>query len=149
LSLDGGYLRWSAWRGPYVAVSSVLPIAGPFEVTPPAVPYNDILSVRAGLLWRATETFTVRAGGGYEPSPIPDQSGVTTLIDANKITLAAGAGLELPRLLPQPVRIDGHVMAHIVTDRTYDKKVFPKNDANCPASNDVCGLHDEVMSTPA
>src|SRR5262245_24034238 len=95
LSLDGGWLRWSAWRGPYVAVSSVLPIAGPFEVTPPAVPYNDIFSVRAGLLWRATETLMVRAGGGFEPSPMPDQPGVTNLLDGNKIILAAGAGLEL------------------------------------------------------
>src|SRR5262249_8367953 len=34
LSLDAGWLRWSAWRGPYVTVSSVLPVAGPFDVTP-------------------------------------------------------------------------------------------------------------------
>jgi long-chain fatty acid transport protein len=151
VSLDGGYLRWSAWRGPYVAVSSVLPIAGPFEVTPPAVPYNDIYSVRAGLSWQVLDrdaaSLMLRAGGGFEPSPMPDQPGVTNLLDGNKIILSAGAGLQLQHLLPQPVRIDAHVMAHLVQSRTFAKQVFKNNDPNCPSSDNVCGLHDEVTGT--
>ena len=152
VSLDLGWLRWSAWRGPYVTVSSVLPIAGPFDVSPPVVPYDDIYSVRAGAEWRALEhpgwELRLRAGAGYEPSPLPDQPGVTNLLDSDKIILAAGAGLLLPHLYAQPLRIDAHLMAHALRDRTFVKQVYPTGATGCPATNSVCGLHDEVADIP-
>ncbi len=80
---------------------------------------------------------------------MPDQPGVTNLIDGAKIIGAAGVGVVLKRLLPGPVRIDAHLMTHLVTDRTYTKVVYATTDPGCPAQNQVCGLHDEVRDNPA
>jgi long-chain fatty acid transport protein len=153
VSLDVGWLRWSDWRGPYVAVTSQLPIAGTLDVPPPDLRYQDIVTVRAGLEWQVAGVtaaqVVLRAGAGYEPSPVPDQPGVTNLVDGDKLILAGGAGVVLSRLLPLPVRIDAHLMAHRVSDRTYVKRVFPIGDTSCPLANPVCGLHDEVRDNPS
>src|SRR5262249_5432598 len=148
LSLDAGYLHWAGWRGPYTTVSSMLPLAGPLDIAPPKVQYDDIYSLRAGAEWRAWERdrirLVVRAGAGFEPSPMPDPPGVTNLLDGDKLIATAGVGLLLTRFLPAPVRLDAHVMAHVVTDRTYGKRVVKTSAPDCAATDAVCGLHDEV-----
>jgi hypothetical protein len=153
LSLDAGYLRWSAWHGPYATVSSVLPIAGPFDVNPPAVHASDIYSLRAGGEWRAVRSdayeLALRLGLGFEPSPMPEQPGVTNLVDNDKTIVSGGLGVLFRRLLPAPVRIDAHMVAHVLGDRTYHKRVVASGDPSCPVTDLTCGLHDEVRDNPS
>ena len=48
LSLDAQASLWSRWRGPYVVVSSVLPLAGALSAPPPHLQFEDAFALRLG-----------------------------------------------------------------------------------------------------
>jgi long-chain fatty acid transport protein len=146
VGLDVTWQRWSAWQGPYVHVTSTLPLAGDLVGELPKVPFSDIVTVHLGVehlayRGRAAE-LRLRGGYGYDPSPIPaTQAGVTNLMDGPKHILGLGAGLRLtPRWLPLPVTLDAHVGLHVVESRTYTKHVFAAGETQDPFR----GLRDEV-----
>jgi hypothetical protein len=128
LSLDVGWSRWSDWRGPYVAVSSELPLVGAISASPPRLDYNDTASVRLGVEWsrRAGEraTVLVRSGYGFESSPIPASQPASNLLDGDKHRLAAGAGVRFG-LGGHAVRLDAHGQLDLLQPRTLAKPDGP------------------------
>jgi len=147
LSADLTASFWSEWRGPFVAVDSSLPIAGSLTAPPPTLRYEDTVSLRVGA--EASRRLApslvgkLRAGYGVESSPIPEQPGVTNLLDGTKHFLGVGAGLRWERGR-FALRVDGHAQLHLLQPRTFTKEVAPPGSSPDPAS----ALRDEQPAQP-
>ena len=134
-ALDIGWHKWSSYSGPYVRVDSRLPLVGPVPGQTPRVPFEDAISVRAGLESVTTEGVVYRGGYGFESSPVPrNQTGVTNLLDGTKHTIGFGGGYVWKRL-----RVDAHVQITLVSTRTSTKTVFDGTGAYDPYTS----LRDE------
>jgi long-chain fatty acid transport protein len=112
LSLDLAWSHWSDWRGPYVTVTSELPLVGGIDARPPRLDYDDTFALRAGFEWlalaRGRAQLRLRAGYGFETSPIPaDQPATTNLLDGNKHRVAVGVGGRV-RAFGGALRLDAH-----------------------------------------
>jgi long-chain fatty acid transport protein len=148
-SLDLQWSHWSAYRGPFVAASGQLPVAGAVAVTPPQVGFDDTFGVRGGLELVAVEkkysSLTLRGGYGFETAAVSaDQPGVTNLLDGNKHRLCAGGGLRF-EFAGLHIRGDIHGQLDIVQPQTLTKKVAAPGDPPDPAR----ALGDEVPDDPA
>ncbi len=146
LSLDTGVALWSLWRGPYVTVSSTLPVAGVIDTAPPHLDFRDTVCVRLGAEWTRDlgrrVTLALRGGYAFETSPVPDdQPGVTNLLDGDKHTVAAGAGVAIA-LGAVHLRIDAHGQIQALQPVTLEKRIAP--DGTDPAK----GLRDLVPDDP-
>ncbi|MEZ4402547.1 MAG: hypothetical protein R3B06_21165 [Kofleriaceae bacterium] len=146
LHLDLGYARWSTYPGPFVAVSSALPLVGPLAAELPAVPWHDTVAVRVGGDVDLGSTVVGRAGYGFETSPVPaDQPGVTNLLDGPKHTVALGASITWPRAVAgKPVTLSVHGQAQLVGARTLTKRILAAGDPG----GTFDGLRDEVTDDP-
>jgi hypothetical protein len=139
VSVDARYARWSDYRGPFVRVSSVLPLVGDVPALSPRVPFSDTYGVRAGVESQIAG-IVVRGGAGYETSAVPaQQGGVTNLLDGPRETLALGAGRVFGR-----VRIDAHVQLQIVQSRKIEKVL----DNGMAPYDPFTSLRDEDRDTP-
>ncbi len=142
-----GWSDWSAYPGPYVRVTSALPLVGPLAGQLPVVPFEDTLAVRAGGEIRFHDPgapgYVLRGGWGLETSPVPTrQPGVTNLMDGLKNTVALGAGISLPRAIGgKALRMDIHLMAQLVGRRTLRKEIYDGSDTYDPFTS----LRDEVV----
>jgi long-chain fatty acid transport protein len=146
VALDLNWSHWSAYPGPFVAVQSELPLVGPLAAALPAVPYKDTIAVRtSGEL--TLGTVILRAGYGFETSPIPAvQTGVTNLLDGPKHTIGLGLGFVMPRAAGgKDVRIDLHGQAQVVGHRTITKTIY----TGTGAYDSFTGLRDEVTDNPS
>lgn len=104
------------------------PAAGQDRVASPG--FVDTVNLRAGLEWRLLkDVLAARAGYQYRPSPVPDQTSGTNIIDGSAHVVGMGFGLtfELPRAFTRPLTIDAAYQAQILMPRTAEK-VNP-NDA--------------------
>jgi long-chain fatty acid transport protein len=111
LSLDLAWLQWSGFPSSTAAIDLNLDLE-PIQYTIP-IPdkpldpdFHDIVVPRAGVEYRAIDADTfglaVRLGGFYEPSPAPDQRGLTNYADCDKLGAGAGVGLRFGALHPGP-----------------------------------------------
>jgi hypothetical protein len=116
LSVDATYSEWSAFR------------TGFDQAPSPA--FTDTLSVMGGVEWAALPWLTLRGGGGYEPSPIPAQTGDTNYLGADTVVLAAGAGLDLRRLCRMPVLVDLHMRGRLGLEQSATKNASSLTDAD-------------------
>jgi long-chain fatty acid transport protein len=148
LSADFTASLWSGWHGPFVTVTSDLPIVGSLSAPPPTLHYSDAYSVRIGAEWRrdvAKEvSLRLRAGYGFETSPIPrDQGGVTNLLDGFKHFVGFGIGLRFTHG-PLAFRLDAHGQVHAMQSVTLDKRIAPAGTNPDPATS----LRDEQPDDP-
>ncbi len=123
LTFDIAWANWSEYPGPYVKVTSQLPLLDPFSGELPDVPYTDTITLRAGAEL-PVEQWRLRGGYAFETSPFPDdQPGVTNLLDGHKHTVAAGAGIVFER-----VRVDFHAQAQLVQPRKLTKRLMATDE---------------------
>lgn len=96
LSLDVAWLHWSGWRGPFVTVTSELPLVGGIATEPPAVAFTDGAAVRAGADWTAlihgAWAVALRGGYAFESAALPTTPPGTQLVDGHKHHLTVGFG---------------------------------------------------------
>jgi long-chain fatty acid transport protein len=89
------------------------------HLTPPRIPpppgFRDVLTARAGVEWLALQEgevgLLVRGGAAYEPTPVPEQSGLTSYADGDKATISAGVGVTSQKpwgLLAGAASVDVH-----------------------------------------
>lgn len=114
LAAGGTWKQWSRYPTPivYTAVPPDFPAQ-------PAPGFDDAIEWRAGLEWTPTLdalTFAARAGYQLAPSPAPEQTGLHTLLDSDRHTLALGGGLRWQRL-----RLDIALQWHLLEARTHHK----------------------------
>ncbi len=97
------------------------PASGQDRVRSPG--YVDTVVWRAGVEWLALEPLALRAGYQYRPTPVPDQTSGTNIVDANVHVLAVGAGvtMRLPHVFKQPITAELGYQAHVLEERTATK----------------------------
>jgi long-chain fatty acid transport protein len=115
ISLDIAYARWSRYRTIHNRV--------------PDSPFSDIVSMRAGIEHRVLPMLALRAGYAFEPTPVPEQTGVNNLLDAPRHLIALGGGVDLRQRGIAPMRIDAHARAHVVHPIHATKEVQRLGDA--------------------
>lgn len=129
-SFDATWVDWSAYVPPVAALDVVLDIppprgGWPGSIQPPGVPaktrvqalrMRDRVVPRVGVEWRALgrRQLDVFARAGYElaPSPIEEQTGLTSYVDRTRHTGSLGAGVTargLTRWVPGSISLDAHL----------------------------------------
>lgn len=137
LSLDVEWHNWAAFAGAVPTTDVQLALG----VTPsivralfPAQRFRDIWVPRVGLELRRPlgpcVSLAGRLGYAFEPSPVPPQIGLTSLVDNDRHVIAFGLGAALTRLLPflaQPLRLDLGLQLHQLVSKTTrkDPAFFP------------------------
>ncbi|RLB57646.1 MAG: hypothetical protein DRI90_17760, partial [Deltaproteobacteria bacterium] len=141
---------WSGYVSPTAELKALLEVEppegipvelpdqpAPTQIVPPA--FKDRFVPRVGVEYvagsfgsprkvhgaeRALVQLPVRLGYAYEPSPVPDQVGISNLIDSDRHTLTVGAGITLNRLieeLPGAIHLDFHGAFTLLPARTVLK----------------------------
>ncbi len=138
--------RWSAFPDPALRIDldltiPVLPIVFTDSlVRDPA--FHDTVSARIGAEYRLVSDgaadWALRAGYAFEPSPAPEQSGETNLLDNDRHVVSGGLGLAIKEALgsrlPHPLRVDAYVQAQVLLSRTHVKDVdVPSDNPGFPA----------------
>jgi hypothetical protein len=97
-------------------------------------PFRDTVSVRAGVEWQAKKWLVLRGGAAFEPSPVPEQYGVSNYLGEDAMVLALGGGVDLRALTGAPLRLDGHVRARLGATESASKRAgsLPDADPNTP-----------------
>jgi Outer membrane protein transport protein (OMPP1/FadL/TodX) len=98
--------------------------------------FDDIFVVRFGVETRVNKHLAFRTGYAFEPSPVPDQDGTSTIIDAPTHVLAFGMGGNFGGKYGDMVSIDFAVMDHIMTTQDIDKNPNDMDDVD-PEANPV------------
>lgn len=135
VGLEMGYALWRFYRGPYVAVDSLLPLVGDLKGDLPDIQFKDAVSVRLGAEhWFGLPKkmrLAVRGGVGFESSPVPIQHGRTNMLDGHKLRFSVGLGFDLGKVLRRRIWVDAHARLGLVLARTMKKKIFIP-DEECP-----------------
>jgi long-chain fatty acid transport protein len=124
MSVDAIYGMWSRAPTPYTQI--VVDISGDLldglglgdlldqEAVSGPPGFKDTLSVRAGVEVEAADFLHLRFGGGFRPTPVPQQSTVngeapTNILDGNTVLFSGGVGFRFDdplELFPNPLRLD-------------------------------------------
>lgn len=135
VAFDVAYHRWSSFGNPAAQIEFELDIGDfndlvdiPAQAEQPAPRFHDIVIPRVGVegpIYRGADSeVLIRAGYSYEPSPAPEQIGVTNLVDNDKHTVSAGAGWNLFGLggiVLKPVSVDAYVAVTWLPGRDHRK----------------------------
>jgi long-subunit fatty acid transport protein len=168
LNFDLSWINWSAYESPVAQIQANLDIRppkgtpiqlpsapAPTQIVPPE--FRDRFAPRIGAEWRiplgsprevhgksvAFCELPVRAGYSFDPSPVPEQKGVTNFIDADRHTLALGAGVSFNRpfeALPGWLRLDVHAIFSRLPARTMVKDNPADFVGDYSASGAIYGL---------
>lgn len=137
---DVTWARWSSYENPASALRTSLDVTVPPELAgslrvpalPPTAPreaarFHDTLVPRVGAEFTAPvgrHAAHVRAGYAWDPSPVPDQPGLTSFIDSDRhlVTLGAGATLRgLGSVFDGALHVDVYAAAQILPTRDFAK----------------------------
>ena len=118
LTLDVTWRNWSAFRTAFDAQ-----LAQPYG-------FNDTLSIASGIEAKISRATFVRGGIGFEPTPIPAQTGVTNYLGANAIIGALGIGVDFREVHHLPLMIDAHVRMRADATQSATKNVGVMPDAD-------------------
>ncbi len=115
LVADGAYTRWSQYQN---------------SAGETGTGFADTVSMRLGGEWTGSPGRTLRFGLGWEPSPVPPQTGRTNYVDNDRVRLALGSSHDLS-LLGKTVEIGWFGQVHALLPRDTDKERH--------ATHPVCG----------
>jgi long-chain fatty acid transport protein len=136
LTAEIGWQEWSRFKGG-VPDLKVLVALG---ISPPLVPalfpedhFEDVWTPRVGAEWSTRigrADFAIRMGYAYEPSPVPEQTGLTSFADNDRHIVGFGLGLTLRAFQPiltRPVSFDlGTQWQHLTSRLTIkDQMLYP------------------------
>ncbi len=140
VTADLTWLQWSKFKATASVISidleraedssssseAAFPVPAVEDIVEPE--FHDILIARAGLENEIIKNENIRilsrVGYFYEPTPAPDQTGITNYADSNKHGASIGLGLELLDLKPileLPLEIDWVFQAIWLESREYHK----------------------------
>lgn len=134
VSFDFGWQQWSRFPAPTAEIDIEIDLETlDFDIPAPDRPldpdFHDIFVTRLGAEGAVFDgehvRWDLRGGYGFEPSPAPDQPGLTNYVDAHKHTLALGSSVRLSGLtevLPGPVSFDLAGLLIVLDERTYEKR---------------------------
>ena len=119
------YKKWSSYPGGPEATVLCPPEHADCKALVPAPPgYHDILVPRVGAEIDLDQgrgyALRLRAGYFFEPSPVPEQTGIGNGFDNARHVLTAGYGIELSEPIA-PLRFDAFGQFHQLVPRTHTK----------------------------
>jgi len=133
-------VTWNAWSRIRNALPDVRVLVE-LGITPPLVSaffppdnFADTVALRAGGEWRrelggGCRSIALRAGYGFEPSPVPAQTGLPSLADNDRHIVSLGGGWSAGGggWVTGPVTFDAGVQAQLLRGRTTVKNqaLFP------------------------
>jgi long-chain fatty acid transport protein len=134
-SFDAALHRWSKFGSPAAEIHSELDLNEFNDLFDPpedevlAEPnFHDVILVHAGgeylLNPGADSEYTLRGGYRFEPSPAPEQVGITNFVDNDKHTLSVGVGAAYSRLTSvflKPLLVDLMVASTFLPERSHHK----------------------------
>lgn len=125
LTGDAAWTQWSAYRNNLGLRSTG---------------FSDVVSARLGLEYKDSPSRTLRVGLGWEPSPVPPQTGRTNYVDNDRVRLGLGSahGLEL---LGQAVEVSWYAQVHVLLPRDTDKELLDVHPVCAPGVTALC---DEI-----
>ena len=82
--------------------------------------FEDTISARLGVEKRLSDAFELRAGLGFEPTPVPEQVGRTSYVDNDRVVASIGGGHPLPWMDGQ-VELSWVMQLHHLVARDPDK----------------------------
>lgn len=127
IAADARWIRWSEYR----------------DTQSQRPEFSDVLSSRIGLEYDTSEESRLRLGLGWDPSPVPDQTGRTNYVDNSRFLasigsshdlLVAGLGLEWSWFL----------QFQFLMERETDKAALNAYPECAPGVSEIC---DEVPDT--
>jgi hypothetical protein len=133
LTLHGevDWLMWSRFTGALPDLRTLLELGLAPSLVESLLPrsrFNDAVAVRLGAELRipATElvTFVGRFGYAFEPTPVPEQRGLTNFADNDRHVIGFGAGVAVDhvgRILRRPLTFDVALQLHELAPRFTDK----------------------------
>jgi long-chain fatty acid transport protein len=151
LNLDVSWIHWSSYVSPVAQIRANLHVEPP-PGTPAQIPespaqtaivppsFRDRLAPRVGGEYRVALgggtrklrgkdapllELPLRLGYAYDPSPVPEQTGVTTFIDSDRHTMTVGAGLHVNAPSPElsgTIAVDVHGLFSHLPKRTTIKE---------------------------
>jgi len=140
VSLDVSYNQWSDYRAPSLSIVTQIdiPLISLKQGYQPQPDFHDTATPHLGFeaLPLTTDTLDlyVRAGYFFEPSPAPEQTGVTNYLDCDRNVFSWGFGLLFKKIGPfdltkKPVSFDVGIAYHWLVNRTHvkDADVRPEN----------------------
>ncbi len=143
------YKRWSqfpGWQSATVRCPPRLPDCA--ALRPVAVDFTDTvvprLAVELSLPLTHQSVGRVRAGWFFEPSPVPEQRGLSNVLDADRHVLTLGYGVRLLDPLP-PLEVETFYQHHFLVGRTNTKRA----GLGCPASAPSCEPNSGAPSVTA
>jgi len=119
-----GELTWTRWSS-----FDELRIVSGFPISPTPEDWEDVWYLAFGATWRPNETWTLRAGAGYDQSPIPDNRRTPRITDEDRIILSLGAQFRPT----QNVTIDAAYSHYFVKDGSIDLPAAYNGDPALPA----------------
>ncbi len=125
LSVDATYSAWSAFKSGF----DTAPVPG----------FNNTMSVAGGLQWSTLSWLTLRAGGGFDPTPIPPQTADSNYLGANAAIVALGAGLDFRKLAHAPLLLDLHVRGRLGAEQSVVKNASSLSDSDPTAKGQQIG----------
>ncbi len=142
-------MTWSEWSA-YAGGLGDLQVAVALDITPPLVQtrnpasaFENTLSGRTGIEARfggPATRFALRAGYGYTPTPVPEQTGLTSFADNDRHLLATGLGITLADfapLLTRPIDFDVALQWHHLRERITVKDAAQFPGAAFSSSGDI------------
>lgn len=137
-STDLQLAQWSEAPSPFLKVSNDIsgeglerlglgdaldaPAEGQERVVSPG--FVDTINVRAGVEGKLFDGLLVLRGGyAWRPTPVPDQTSGTNIVDNSAHVVAAGAGITfaLPLVADKPFQLNGSYQAQILQPRVAEK----------------------------
>jgi long-subunit fatty acid transport protein len=147
ISLDVVYTSWSRYRPPFPKLEPLYdrmetPIDEAnrptiLDVEAGDLNFADTLVARLGLEFRPIPEFGILLGYSHEPTPVPDQTGTTNILDADDNVIGLGFAVNVGGPDGDLARIDVAGQFHVIADRWAEKAV-EKMDvyyADDPAAN--------------
>ncbi len=137
-SFDLQLAQWSEAPSPFLRVTNDIsgaglerlglgdaldaPAAGQDRIVSPG--FVDTINLRAGLEGKLLDgLLLVRAGYAWRPTPVPDQTSGTNIVDNSAHVVAAGAGVvfDLPFVAQKPFQLNASYQAQILQPRSTEK----------------------------
>ena len=124
------WVGWSAYVPPYPSMrldfshmnEAGLSYQRPQILEREDAEFDDTWEPHFGVEVKPYKFLSLRAGYSYQPSPVPDQQGTTTILDATTNVIAFGAGGNFLGPHGDLVTIDLSMMDHIISKRWFMKE---------------------------
>lgn len=128
---DARYERWSDFRDTHSQPAG----------------FEDIISPRLGFEYALESGNELRAGLGWVPSPVPDQTGRTNYVDNDRLITSAGASYEFDAF-GAPLQLDWALQMQLLFTRDTEKVVRDSYPDCAPGVEALCDEVPDDTSDP-